>query len=83
MHFSHAAPRRNMLGFAGHHGSRAIIDVTQNFYGKSWWEAGVDALTQAVEASISLIDTTEGEQTTQSCENAWLQFSRLYSLSSI
>jgi hypothetical protein len=26
------------------------IDVTQNVYGKSWWEERVDAVTQAVEA---------------------------------
>jgi hypothetical protein len=25
------------------------IDVTQNIYGKSWWEERVDAVTQAVE----------------------------------
>jgi integrase len=28
----------------------ANIDVTQNVYGKSWWEERVDALTRAVEA---------------------------------
>jgi hypothetical protein len=27
----------------------ANIDVTQNVYGKSWWEERVDAVTQAVE----------------------------------
>jgi integrase len=28
----------------------ANIDVTQNVYGKNWWEERVDAVTQAVEA---------------------------------
>jgi len=28
----------------------ANIDVTQNVYGKSWWEERVHAVTQAVEA---------------------------------
>lgn len=28
----------------------ANIDVTQNVYGKSWWEERVDAVTRAVEA---------------------------------
>lgn len=31
----------------------ANIDVTQNVYGKSWWEERVDAVTQAVEAVIN------------------------------
>jgi hypothetical protein len=34
--------------FAEH--SHANIDVTQNVYGKSWWEERVDAVTRAVEA---------------------------------
>jgi hypothetical protein len=34
---------RDILGHAN-------IDVTQNVYGKSWWEERVDAVTQAVEA---------------------------------
>jgi hypothetical protein len=29
------------------------IDVTQNVYGKGWWEEQVDAVTQAVEAVIN------------------------------
>jgi hypothetical protein len=28
----------------------ANIDVTQNVYGKSWWEERVEAVTRAVEA---------------------------------
>jgi integrase len=31
----------------------ANIDVTQNIYGKSWWEERLKAVTQAVEAVIS------------------------------
>ena len=30
----------------------ANIDVTQNVYGKSWWEERVDVVTQAVEAKM-------------------------------
>jgi integrase len=48
MHSSHmlregARPEivRDILGHAN-------IDVTQNVYGKSWWEERVDAVTQAV-----------------------------------
>jgi site-specific recombinase XerD len=50
MHSSHmlregARPEvvRDILGHAN-------IDVTQNVYGKSWWEERVDTVTQAVEA---------------------------------
>jgi hypothetical protein len=31
----------------------ANIDVTQNVYGKSWWEERADAVIQAVEAVIN------------------------------
>jgi hypothetical protein len=31
----------------------ANIDVTENVYGKSWWEERVDPVTQAVEAVIN------------------------------
>ena len=34
---------RDNMGYAN-------IDVTQNVYGKSWWEERVDAVTRAVEA---------------------------------
>lgn len=30
----------------------ANIDVTQNVYGKSWWEERVDAVTRAVEEQV-------------------------------
>jgi hypothetical protein len=50
MHFSHMlhedARPEVMRDNMGH----TNIDVTQNVYGKSWWEVRVDAVTQAVEA---------------------------------
>jgi site-specific recombinase XerD len=38
----------------------ANIDVTQNVYGKSWWEERVDAVTRAVEA-VSAAQNAEKE----------------------
>jgi len=37
----------------------ANIDVTQNVYGKSWWEERVDAVTRAVEAVSSATENAE------------------------
>jgi hypothetical protein len=56
MHSSHmlregARPEvvRDILGHAN-------IDVTQNVYGKSWWDERVDAVAQAVEAVSRFLD---------------------------
>jgi hypothetical protein len=38
------------------------IDVTQNVYGKSWWEERVDAVTQAVEAVTNAAQNAEKEE---------------------
>ena len=45
----------------------ANIDVTQNVYGKSWWEERVDAVTQAVEAV-----TNEKKNQPESVSNEWV-----------
>ena len=45
---------RDILGYAN-------IDVTQNGYGKSWWEERVDAVTQAVEAVTNGAQNAEKE----------------------
>jgi hypothetical protein len=37
----------------------ANIDVTQNVYGKSWWEERVDAVTRAVEAVSAASEKAE------------------------
>src|SRR5437773_10439696 len=37
----------------------ANIDVTQNVYGKSWWEERVDAVTQGVEAVTNTAQNAE------------------------
>ena len=37
----------------------ANIDVTQNVYGKNWWEERVDALTRAVEALSAATQNAE------------------------
>jgi hypothetical protein len=54
----------------------ANIDVTQNVYGKSWWEERVEAVTRAVEA-VSV--ATEDAQKVQakadqpkSADNEWV-----------
>jgi hypothetical protein len=39
----------------------ANIDVTQNVYGKSWWEERVDAVTRAVDAVASAAQNAENE----------------------
>ncbi|HEV2718105.1 MAG TPA: hypothetical protein VGU64_22770 [Terriglobales bacterium] len=39
----------------------ANIDVTQNVYGKSWWEERVDAVTRAVEAVSAASQNAEKE----------------------
>jgi hypothetical protein len=39
----------------------ANIDVTQNVYGKSWWEERVDAVTRAVEAVVTAAKAAEKE----------------------
>lgn len=40
----------------------ANIDVTQNVYGKSWWEERVDAVTRAVEAVAAATEKAEAKQ---------------------
>jgi len=39
----------------------ANIDVTQNVYGKSWWEERVDAVTRAVDAVSAAAQDAEKE----------------------
>jgi hypothetical protein len=39
----------------------ANIDVTQNVYGKSWWEERVDAVTRAVDAVTIAAQNAEKE----------------------
>jgi integrase len=46
---------RDVLGHAS-------IDVTQNVYGKSWWEERVDAATQAVEGVTNTAQNAEKEE---------------------
>jgi hypothetical protein len=52
----------------------ANIDVTQNVYGKSWWEERVDAVTRAVEA-VSAAQNAEKEakkDQPEACSNEWV-----------
>ena len=51
----------------------ANIDVTQNVYGKSWWEERVDAVTRAVEAVTAATqkETRETKQG-QPDRNEWV-----------
>jgi hypothetical protein len=75
MHSSHrlregARPEvvRDILGHAN-------IDVTQNVYGKSWWEERVDAVTQAVEAVTNAAQNAEKEEKKnqpESVSNEWV-----------
>lgn len=50
MHSSHMLREGEMPKVVRDILGHANIDVTQNVYGKSWWEKRVDAVTQAVEA---------------------------------
>jgi len=52
----------------------ANIDVTQNVYGKSWWEERVDAVTRAVEAVSAAIQNAENARKDQpkSLSNEWV-----------
>jgi integrase len=53
----------------------ANIDVTQNVYGKSWWEERVDAVTQAVEAVTNVAQNAEKEEKKnqpESVSNEWV-----------
>ena len=53
----------------------ANIDVTQNVYGKSWWEERVDAVTRAVEALTTAAQDAEKEakqDQPQSVSNEWV-----------
>lgn len=43
----------------------ANIDVTQNVYGKSWWEERVDAVTRAVEAVSAATENAEKTEAKQ------------------
>ena len=54
---------RDILGHAN-------IDVTQNVYGKSWWEKRVDAVTQAVEAVTNAAQNAEKEEKKNQPESA-------------
>jgi hypothetical protein len=49
--------------------------VTQNVYGKSWWEERVDAVTQAVEAVTNAAQNAEKEEKKnqpESVSNEWV-----------
>ena len=53
----------------------ANIDVTQNVYGKSWWEERVDAVTQAVETVTNAAQNAEKEEKKnqpESVSNEWV-----------
>jgi len=53
----------------------ANIDVTQNVYGKSWWEERVDAVTRAVEAVTTATQNAEKEPKqgqSESLSNEWV-----------
>src|SRR6516165_5462191 len=53
----------------------ANIDVTQNVYGKSWWEERVDAVTRAVEAVTAATQNAEKEPKqvqSESVSNEWV-----------
>jgi integrase len=52
----------------------ANIDVTQNVYGKSWWEERVDAVTRAVEAVSAATQNAENARKDQpeSFSNEWV-----------
>ncbi len=50
MHSSRRLDERAGLEIVRDNMGHANIDVTQNVYGKSWWEERVDAATQAVES---------------------------------
>ncbi len=52
----------------------ANIDVTQNVYGKSWWEERVDAVTRAVEAVSAATQNAENATRDQpeSFRNEWV-----------
>src|SRR5215469_9213827 len=53
----------------------ANIDVTQNVYGKSWWEERVDAVTRAVEAVTAATENAEKEpkqDQSESVSNEWV-----------
>ncbi len=52
----------------------ANIDVTQNVYGKSWWEERVDSVTRAVEAVSAATQNAENAGTDQpkSFSNEWV-----------
>jgi hypothetical protein len=49
----------------------ANIDVTQNVYGKSWWEERVDAVTRAVEAVSARTENAEKAEP-KSFSNEWV-----------
>ena len=54
----------------------ANIDVTQNVYGKSWWEERVDAVTRAVEAVSTAAQNKEKAEVKkdqpESSNNEWV-----------
>jgi integrase len=53
----------------------ANIDVTQNVYGKSWWEERVEAVTRAVEAVSAAAQNAKNEakqDQPESSNNEWV-----------
>jgi len=50
------------------------IDVTQNIYGKSWWEERVDAVPDVVELLMSAKDKHEPETGTEETDSQAMLF---------
>jgi integrase len=59
MHSSHTLREGARPEIVRDNMGHANIDVTQNVYGKSWWEERVDAVTQAVEAVTNAAQNAE------------------------
>jgi hypothetical protein len=62
MHSSHRLREGARAEIVRDNMGHANIDVTQNVYGKNWWEEPVDAVTQAVEAVTNAAQNTEKEE---------------------
>ena len=59
IHSSHYAARRRKAKVVRDILGHANIDVTQNVYGKCWWEERVDAAAQAVKALTNATQNAE------------------------
>jgi hypothetical protein len=75
MHSSHRVREGARLEVVRDNMGHANIDVTQNVYGKSWWDERVDAVTQAVEAVTNAAQNAEKEEKKsqpESVSNEWV-----------